>query len=160
MTPEELIAQLRDPGVPFTERRDRIARLPDSRATIAAALDKATAAADWEAVEYLLMAAAAQPDPGYVPALSRALRSGERQVPVEDALEVLAAIADPGTVGLLKDVALTEHDWDEFDQIGMKAVRALRRIRTPESTSALAELAERGSENVRALAGETVENRR
>lgn len=160
MTPEELIAHLRDPGVPFAERRDRLAELPDSQQTIARALEDTTATADWETFELLLMAAARQPDPAYVPALSRALTAGERAVPTEDALEVLAAIADPGTVGLLKDVALTEHDWDEFDQIGVKAVGALENIRTPEATAALADLAQRGSENVRHWAGEAVGNRR
>jgi hypothetical protein len=64
----------------------------------------------------------AQPDPAYVPALSEALALGAREVPNGDALEVLAVIGDPGTLALLRAVALTEHDWDEFDQISVKAV--------------------------------------
>jgi len=49
---------------------------------------------------------------------------------------------------LLKKVALTEHDWDEFSQIGVKAVWAIAAIDTPQATAALAEIAEHGDEYV------------
>lgn len=148
MTPDELVALLRDASVPFEQRRDRIKTLPDVRPAVAAGLQAALQASDWGTFELLLLVAFEQPDPGYVPALTAALSLQAPEVPNEDALEALADIADPATLDLLKKIALTEHDWDEFNQIGVKAVWAIAAIETPQATAALAEIAQRGDEYV------------
>jgi hypothetical protein len=149
MTPEELTAYLHDQSVPFSERRDGIQDLPDVRDAVATALQSAVTHANWETFELLLMVAAAQPDPAYVSPIAEALATQGREVPNQDALEVLAAIGSPGPLALLKRIALTAYDWDEFSQISIKAVWAINAIDTPQAHQALAEIARDGNEYVR-----------
>jgi HEAT repeat protein len=159
LTPNELVALLHDPSVPFEQRRDRIKTLPDVRSSVAVGLQTALEAGDWGTFELLLLVAFQQPDPNYVPALTAALSLQVPEVPNEDALEVLADIGDPSTLDLLKKIALTEHDWDEFSQIGVKAVWAIAAIDTPQATAALAEIAGHGDEYVRHWAESKIKQR-
>lgn len=159
MTPDELVALLHDPSVPFEQRRDQVKTLPDVRSAVAAGLQAALRAGDWGTYELLLLVAFEQPDPSYVPALTAALSLEAPEVPNEDALEVLADIGDPGTLDLLKKIALTEHDWDEFNQIGVKAVWAIAAIDTPQATAALTEIAEHGDEYVQPWAESKLKQR-
>jgi hypothetical protein len=159
VTPDELEALLRDPSVPFEVRRDRVADLRDVSEATAAGLEAALAARDWEKFELFLLVAAAHPAPSYLRPITEALALGAREVPNEDALEVLADLPDPGAVGLLRQIATAAHDWDEFNQVGVKAVWALSAIRTPEATAALADIAEHGDEYVQRWAAKALARR-
>ncbi|MEV4559835.1 HEAT repeat domain-containing protein [Kitasatospora sp. NPDC049285] len=159
VTPDEIEALLRDPSVPWEERRDRVKDLQGVTGATAAGLEAARAAGDWGKFELFLLVAAAHPDPSYLPPITAALALGAREVPNEDALEVLADLPDPGTIALLERIARTEHEWDEFNQVGVKAVWALEAIHTPEATAALARIAEHGDEYVQRWAAKAVTRR-
>ncbi|MHA6761151.1 hypothetical protein [Streptacidiphilus sp. PAMC 29251] len=149
ITPDELEALLRDPSVPFEQRRDRVQTLHGVTETTAIGLRQAQEAGDWGKFELFLLVAAAHPDVSYVPPIAAALALQAPAVPNEDALEVLVDLGDPSNLDLLVRIASTEHDWDEFSQIGVKAVWAIAAITTPAATAALADIAENGNEYVK-----------
>jgi HEAT repeat protein len=148
ITPEELEALLRDPSVPFEQRRDRAMTLEGVADSTAIGLNQALEAGDWGKFELFLLVAAAHPDLNYTAPITAALALQSPSVPNEDALEVLVDLGDPENLDLLVRIARTEHDWDEFSQIGVKAVWAIAAIATPAATAALADLAENGNEYV------------
>jgi HEAT repeat protein len=152
MTSDELYAFLDTRSISFDEQRARITGLPDVRDAVLRGLGAAGEAGEWGKFWIYLLVADAQPDRRYVPSIAAALELQSSAVPNEDALEVLTKIGDPGPLDLLKRIVFTEHDWDEFSQIAVKAVWAIAAIRTPEATAVLHEISERGNEYVRSWA--------
>jgi hypothetical protein len=149
MTVDDVVDVLRDSSVPIAERVRRVGEVPDIRALLAQGLNDAEKTRDWRRFERLLTAAAAYPDRSYAPAIRRALALRDPEVPIEDALDVLAEIGDPGTLDVLREFAFADVDWDEFHHVNAKAIGAVKAIDTPEARDLLVDVALHGPEDVR-----------
>lgn len=148
-TCEELAATLEDQSLTHAERMRRLEGLAGVQDCVTRALSGALAAQDWDTFELYLLAAFHHPARSMTPILCAALRLRSRAVPNEDTLLVLAEIKDSDALDCLHEVVYWQPEWDEFDQVGVKAVWAIDAVGTEEATRMLAEAAERGSEAVR-----------
>lgn len=148
-TCEELRDLLADEGLPHPERMRRVRALTGVEGCVTQALSDALVSQDWDAFEMYLWAAFHHPAPSMTPVLCEALRLRSRSVPNEDALQVLVEIKDPASLDCLREVLYWQPEWDEFDQVGVKALWAVDAVGTAEARQLVAEAAERGSEAVR-----------
>jgi hypothetical protein len=148
-TCDELAAILMDEGLTHSERMRRLKDLTGIEDCVTQALSDAVANQDWDTVELYLLAAFHHPARSMTPILCKALRLRSRAVPNEDALQVLAEIKDSDALDCLREVLYWHPEWDEFDQIGVKALWAIDAIGTDDARKLVAEAAERGSEAVR-----------
>lgn len=145
----ELRDLLADPALSPSQRRRRIQELTGVEDCVTRSLSEALASHDWDTFEMYLWAAFHHPAPAMTPILCAALRLKSRAVPNEDALQVLAEIKDPTSLACLRDVLFWHPEWDEFDQVGVKALWAVDAVGTAEARQLVAEAAERGSDAVR-----------
>lgn len=158
-TCEELAAVLVDESLTHSERMRRLKDMTGVEDCVTQALSDAVDNHDWDTFELYLLAAFHHPARSMTPALCEALRLRSRAVPNEDTLQVLAEIKDPDALDCLREVLFWHPDWDEFDQVGVKAFWAVDAIGTDDARQLVAEAAERGSEAVRDWAQSSLNQR-
>ncbi|ACU34540.1 hypothetical protein [Actinosynnema mirum] len=123
-TREDLHALLTTPDLPHPERTRRVRALTDVEDHITQT-------------------------PSMTPILCKALSLRSRAAPNEDILQVLAEIKAPTSLPCLREALHWQPEWDEFDQVGVKALWAINAVNTAEARRLVAGAAERGPEAVR-----------
>ncbi|MGW5050379.1 hypothetical protein [Actinokineospora sp. NPDC004072] len=157
MTSEELRAILHDDGLAHGERMHRLSQLTGVEGCVTEALAKAFAERVWRRFELYLLAAVYHAGPAATPILCDALAERSRAVPNEDVLEVLAELGDPASLDCLRRTMYWRPEWDEFDQVGVKALLAISTVNTETAWKLIAEAVSRGSPAVSTRARQLLE---
>lgn len=145
----ELDEILHDDSLSPSARMVSLGALVNVEDCIELRLRNAVAGGDWDEFELYLLAAYKHPSSKLTTSLCAALDQRDRRVPYEDALEVLAEVADPAAIETLAGLLRWMPEWDEYHSIAVKTVWAIAAIDTPAANGLLAEAAEDSREVVR-----------
>lgn len=153
---EELESRLRNSRLSSVSDRQDFAAWLDSltevESCIAAGLRRASETADWLMFDLYVLAASHHPADLYTAVLCEVLGRQSEDVNNEDIVDVLAKIGDPAAVGCLADAMWWEPPWDEYRNLGVKAVWALADIGTPEALAVLRDAVSCEASEIREMA--------
>lgn len=107
---------------------------------------------DWALFERAVVAAYLRPSIEYTTVLCEVLDRRDDTLNNQDIVEALEAIADPRSVDALVSAMHWESPFDEYHELGVKCVWALKAINTPEARQALRDAAEVAPVEIREMA--------
>lgn len=125
-----------------------MAKLAGHEPCLADGLARAADSDDWDAFERYVIAGSQHPSPLMAPVLREVLDRRLR-INTEDILDLLALIRDPEAVSVVEGTLWWMPDWDDYYNIGIKAVWALADIATPAAYDVLRDVVAVGPDTLR-----------